>query len=260
MMAAESFTALVRRPGLKVGMYLGEFATPGIGRIAKAAGCEFVMVDMEHSGFSFETVRNVLRVVHDAGLASIVRPPAKDYAHLARACDVGAQALMPPMMNSAEEARRAIACVRYPPEGIRGAAFNIAHDDYSPGPVRTKLEEANRKTSLVALIETRDGVENVDAIAALEGVSCLFIGHFDLSLSLVIPGEFEHPDFTAARERVIAAAKRHGKALGRLVTSPEEGAKLYELGFDTLLYSGDIWLLQTALSSGIGRLRELCRG
>ena len=259
-MAAMSFAELVRGPGLKVGMYLGEFATPGIGRIAKAAGCQFVMVDMEHSGFSFETVRNVLRVIHDAGLASMVRPPSKDYADMARACDVGAQALLPPMMNSAEEARRAIACIKYPPEGIRGAAFSIAHDDYAPGPVRAKLEEANRRTSLVALIETPDGVENVDEIAALDGVSCLFIGHFDLSLAMGIPGEFEHPAFVAARDRVIAAAKRHGKALGRLVPSAEEGAKLYGLGFDVLLYSGDIWLLQGALSSGIGRLRELCNG
>jgi 2-keto-3-deoxy-L-rhamnonate aldolase RhmA len=259
-MAATSFAELVRGPGLKVGMYLGEFATPGIGRIAKAAGCQFVLVDMEHSGFTYETVKATLRVLHDAGLASVVRPPAKDYAHMARACDVGAQAVMPPMMNSADEARRAISCIKYPPEGIRGAAFSIAHDDYAPGPVPAKLDEANRRTSLVALIETPDGVEDVDAIAALDGVSCLFIGHFDLSLAMGIPGEFDHPEFVAARDRVAAAAKRHGRGLGRLVTSPEEGAKLYGLGFDVLMYSGDIWLLQAALSSGITRLRELCRG
>jgi 2-keto-3-deoxy-L-rhamnonate aldolase RhmA len=253
-----SFSELVRRPGLKAGTYLGELVTPGIGRIMRAAGCELVFVDMEHSGFSYETVKMLLRGIHDAGLASIVRPPSKDYADLARACDVGAQALMPPMMNGADEARRAVACVRYPPEGIRGAAFGIAHDDYVPGAVRDKLEAANRRTSVVALIETPDGVENVDAIAAVDGVSCLFIGHFDLSLGMGIPGEFEHPDFIAARDRVVAAAKRHGKALGRLVPSPEEGAKLYGLGFDVILYSGDIWLLQAALSTGIERLRAAC--
>ncbi len=260
MAGTASFTELVQRPGLKVGMYLGEFASPGMGRIVKEAGCDLVFVDMEHSGFSFETVKMLLRGIHDAGLASIVRPPSKDYADMARACDVGAQALMPPMMNNAEEARRAVACVRYPPAGIRGAAFGMAHDDYAPGPVPEKLVTANRRTSVVALIETREGVENVDEIAAVDGVSGLFIGHFDLSLGMGIPVEFDHPDFVAARDRVIGAAKRHCKALGRLVTSPEEGAELYRLGFDVLLYSGDIWLLQAALSSGVGRLRELCKG
>lgn len=258
MAGTTSFTELVRGPGLKAGMYLGEFASPGMGRIVREAGAEFVMVDMEHSGFTYETVKMLLRGIHDAGLASVVRPPSKDYADLARACDVGAQALMPPMMNSAEEARRAVACVRYPPAGIRGAAFGIAHDGYAPGPVRDKLEAANRGTSIVALIETRAGVENVDEIAAVDGVSCLFIGHFDLTLGMGIPGEFEHPEFVAARDRVIAAARRHGKALGRLVPNPEEGARLYRLGFEVILYSGDIWLLQTALASGIERLRERC--
>jgi 2-keto-3-deoxy-L-rhamnonate aldolase RhmA len=259
-MSDKSFGDLTRRPGLKVGTYIGEFAGPAIARIAKSAGCDFVMVDMEHSGFTFETVKSQLRHLHDAGLASLLRPPSKAVHHIARACDVGAQGLMPAMLGSAEEARRVLDAMKYVPDGRRGVALGIAHDDYAPGSVMDKFAAANRKTSLVALIETAEGLENVEAIAAVDGVDCLWIGHFDLSCSLGLPGRFEHPDFLAAANRIAAAGKTAGKALGRLVPTVEEGVALYAEGFDMIIYSGDVWLLQAALASGVKELRARCGG
>ena len=257
-MSSPSFQELTRRPGLKVGTYFGEFAGPAVGRLASAAGCDFVMVDMEHSGFTFETVKAMLRNLHDAGCASLVRPPSKARHHVARACDVGAQGVIPPMVASADEARDMLEVIKYAPEGRRGVALGIAHDDYLPGPVPEKFAAANRKTSLVPLIETVDGLENVDAIAAVDGVDCLWIGHFDLSCALGVPGQFEHPDFVAAGQRVRAAAKSHGRALGRLASTVAEGAALYRAGFDMILYSGDVWLLAGALSDGVRALRATC--
>lgn len=254
-----SFRELTRNRDLKIGTFIGEFATPGIGQIIKNAGCHFAMVDMEHTGFGYETVKSTLRYLHDAGLASLVRPPSKDYHHLARALDVGAQGVMPPMLGTAEEARRIVNDIKYAPDGVRGVALGMAHDDYAPGPVMKKLAEANEKTSLVALIETAEGIENCDQIAAVNGVDCLWIGHFDLSCSLGIPGQFDHPDFVKAVDRVIAAAKAHNKALGRLVPSVEEGAALHAAGFDMIIYSGDIWLLQTALTTAVKELRAKCK-
>lgn len=122
-----------------------------------------------------------------------------------------------------------------------------------------KFTEANEKTSLVALIETAEGIQNADQIAAVDGVDCLWIGHFDLTCSLGIPGQFDHPDFAKAVNRVIAAAKAHNKALGRMVTTVEEGVELYVAGFDMIIYSGDIWLLQTALTTAVEELRTRCR-
>lgn len=257
-MSHGSFQELTRRPGLKVGTYFGEFAGPAVGRMAHAAGCDFVMVDMEHSGFSFETVKAMVRHLHDAGVASLVRPPSKARHHVSRACDVGAQGVIPAMVATSEEARRMVDAIKYVPEGRRGAALGIAHDDYVPGPVPETFAAANRKTSLVPLIETVDGIENADSIAAVDGVDCLWIGHLDMSCALGVPGQFEHPKFVAASNRVRAAAKAHGKALGRLVSTVEEGAALYRAGFDMIIYSGDVWLLSGALSAGVQALRAKC--
>jgi 2-keto-3-deoxy-L-rhamnonate aldolase RhmA len=257
-MSGKSFGELTRTPGLKLGTYIGEFAGPAIARIVQSAGCDFAMVDMEHSGFTFETAKSQLRHLHDAGVASTLRPPSKATHHIARACDVGAQGVMPAMLGSTEEARRILEVMKYVPDGRRGVALGIAHDDYAPGPVADKFAAANRKTSLVALIETAEGVQNVEAIAAVDGVDCLWIGHFDLSCALGIPGRFDHPDFAAAVTRVVAAGKAAGKALGRLVPTVEEGAARYAEGFDMIIYSGDVWLLQAALASGVSELRAKC--
>ena len=250
-----SFKELTHTRKLKLGTYIGEFATPGIGQILKSASCEYAFVDMEHSGFGFETVKAVLRTLHDAGIASLVRPPSKEYHHLARACDVGAQGIIPPMLGTPREAKACLDAINYVPDGNRGCALNIAHDDYHPAAVLDALAAANRKTSLTPLIETAEGIENCDEIAAMDGVDCLWIGHFDLSASLGIPGEFENPRFTEAVDAVLAAGAKHNKSVGRLVGSPEEGVELFNQGFDFICYLGDMWLLQRALTEGFSAIK-----
>jgi 2-dehydro-3-deoxyglucarate aldolase/4-hydroxy-2-oxoheptanedioate aldolase len=108
------------------------------------------------------------------------------------------------------------------------------------------------------LIETAEGIENIDAIAAVKGVDCLWIGHFDLSASLGIAGQFGHPTFAAAEDRVRRAARKHGKALGRLDATAEGCAALYRQGFDVIAYSGDLWVYQQALIDGVAELRKRC--
>lgn len=250
-----SFRDMTRSKSLKVGTYIGEFATPGISQLLKGAGCEFVYVDMEHSGFTFETTKALLRYLHDAGIATLLRPPSKAYHHMARACDVGAQGLVPPMLGTVAEARDCIDAINYPPQGKRGCALGIAHDDYRPQGVVEAMQKANAKTSFVALIETSEGVANCEAIAAEDGVDCLWIGHFDLSASLGIPGQFEDRKFTDAVARIMAAAAEHEKSVGRLVGSVEEAGRLFRQGCDFICYLGDIWLMQRAFSEGFAGVR-----
>ncbi|MEE9566772.1 MAG: aldolase/citrate lyase family protein [Desulfobacteria bacterium] len=244
---------------LKIGHYVGEFITPGIGQILKAAGCDFVLLDMEHSGFSFDTIKSALRYMQAANLPTIVRAPSKEGHHISRACDIGAEGIMLPMVNSAEEAKHNLQWIKYFPEGQRGIALQIAHDRYQPGPVVEKLAAANRWTTLFAQIETADGVKNADAIAALDGVDCLWVGHLDLSCSLGIPGQFDHPAFTRAIEQVVAACKRHNKSLGRLVPTVQQGVEFFEMGFDFICYSGDIWVLYNTVTEAVTELRAKCK-
>ena len=201
-MAEHALKEMSRHGRLKVGTFLVEFSTPGIGQILKAAGCEYVLLDMEHSGFGFDTMKQMLRYMQAGDMPAIVRVPSREYHHAARAMDMGAEGIMLPMVGSAKVARELLSYVKYAPDGERGVALQIAHDRYAPGDVKQKLRNANRRCTFVALIETGEGVENVDDIAAIEDVDVLWIGHFDLSVSMGIAGQFDHPDFVAAVARI----------------------------------------------------------
>jgi 2-keto-3-deoxy-L-rhamnonate aldolase RhmA len=257
-MAAASLKAMLSTKTLKLGHLIVEFATPGIGHIMKNAGCEFVLFDLEHSGFSYETVKSAMRYFEAADIAPIVRVSSKEYHHIARACDMGAEGIMLPMVGNAKEARAILNCMRYPPDGRRGVALGVAHDRYTTGSTSKKLAAANQRAILFCQIETVEGVENADAIAATDGVDCLWIGQFDLSVSLGVPGEYDHPQFTSAIAAVVAAGRKHGKALGRVVPDVATGVDYYRQGFDFISYSGDVWVLQNALSEAVKQLRAGC--
>jgi len=255
-MAFSGLKEMTRSRELKVGHMIFEFATPGIGYICKEAGCDFVIVDLEHTGFSYETIKDVLRAIEAAGVPNIVRVPSKEYHHIARALDVGAEGLMLPMVNDAREAESIVRSMKYFPRGQRGVGLGLAHDRYRSGPVMEKLEQANAKTTLFAQIETAEGVRNADDIAGVDGVDCLWVGHFDLSASLGIPGEFGHRKFTDAIEKVRKACDRHDTSFGRLVGSVEEGIERNREGFDFICYWGDVWAYQAAITSAIGAIRK----
>src|SRR5690242_16084711 len=251
--------AMAGKRATKFGHFVVEFATPGIGHIMKSAGCDFVLFDLEHSGFGFETVKSAMRYFEAADLPAIVRAPSKEYHHIARACDMGAEGVMLPMVSGPKEARHILDCMKYTPDGKRGVALQVAHDRYRPGPVNEKFAAANKRTTLFCQIETAEGVKNADAIAAIPGVDCLWVGHFDLSVSLGVPGEFTNPKFTGAIDKVVAACRKHKKALGRLVPNVETGIDFYKWGFDFICYSGDVWVLQNALTEAVTQLRAGCK-
>ena len=259
-MADLGLRAMAATRAAKFGHFIVEFATPGIGHILKAAGCDFALFDLEHSGFHFETVKSVIRYFEAADLAAIIRVPSSEYHHIARAMDMGAEGLMVPMVGTAKQARSIVEAVKYHPEGRRGVALQVAHDQYRAGTVIDKFAAANRRSTVFCQIETAEGVENAEAIAAVEGVDCLWVGHFDLSVSLGIPGQFDHPDFTAAIAKTTEATRKHGKALGRLVQTVDQGIELYAEGFDFICYSGDAWVLRAALADALTRLREATAG
>ncbi|HYO30249.1 MAG TPA: aldolase/citrate lyase family protein [Thermomicrobiales bacterium] len=242
--------------GVSLGTMVFEFATPGIGRLAAAAGAEFVVYDMEHTGWSIETIRQLMATSRAADLVPMVRVPATEYHLLARPLDVGAMGLMVPMVESVAQAETIVRSSKYPPQGRRGAAFVVAHDDYLGGDIVGKMESANAEILLLAQIETAAGVEAVDGIAAVEGIDVLWIGHFDLSASLGVPGQFDHPDYLRAVERVLEACRRHSKTPGIMAADVETSASCLEQGFRMVAYGGDLWLYGRALKEGLDVLRN----
>ena len=257
-MARPNMKRLFASSKLKVGHILFEFSTPGIGQILKTTNIDFAFVDMEHSGFGISEIKCIVTSLRAAELPSLVRPPSKNYHHIARILDVGADGLILPMVASAEEAQDIIQHMSYPPHGHRGIALGVAHDSYAPKTPAAALAAANRRIAMAVLIETVEGLENVDAIAAVSGVDCIWIGHFDLSASMGIPGQFDHPDYIRAEHRIRRAATKHGKALGFLVISPEQGIGCFRKGYDVICYQTDIQAYQQTLNRGIDKLRQGC--
>ena len=238
-----------------IGHFIFEFATPGIGYLIRNAGADFAVFDMEHSAASFETAKMVVLAARAAGLPIVVRVPSRDAKDLARACDIGADGVMAPLVNSAAEARAIVEAVRYFPEGRRGIGQVQMHDRYRVGPFAPKAAAENAAIALFLQIESREGVDASDAIAAVPGVDCLWIGHMDLSCSLGTAAQFDTAEFTDAVRTVVAAAARHGKKAGRVVRNAEEGAMLHAEGFHCLALSTDTQVYLAALSSGITALR-----
>ncbi len=258
-MSIPTLKEMTQSKKVKIGHYVGEFVTPGIGHILASARCDYVFLDLEHSGFGIETLKNAIRFFECGGIRVIVRSPSKNYDFIARICDVGADGIMVPMIKDAAEASNIISYIKYPPIGKRGVALGIAHDNYlrNDTPVYKRLELSNRKTTFFALIETKEGAKNANEIASLNEVDCLWVGHFDLSASLGIPGQFDHPEYKESLNKIIQAAKNNNKSLGRLVTSPEEGSIDLDLGFDFCCFETDTSIYQKALISGINKIRKI---
>ena len=246
----------LRDGGVSLGTMLFEFNTTGIARLTANAGAEFALFDMEHSGWSIETIRLLIATTPKSELIPIVRIPATEYHFVANVLDMGAMGVMIPMCENADQARLLVSSAKYPPDGRRGAAFNIAHDDYRRSSIPELMRSANDETLLIAQIETASGLHNVEEIAAVPGIDALWIGLYDLTNSLGIPGQMNHPDVLAATDRVFAACQAHNKTPAVLVTSIAEGQAQLQRGFKLIAYSGDLWLYQSALRHGLNALRQ----
>jgi 2-keto-3-deoxy-L-rhamnonate aldolase RhmA len=237
------------------GTMIFEFFTPGIAQIVKAAGADFILFDMEHSGLGIDGIKQQMAACRGLDLVPMVRVPTLQPHFIARCLDMGAMGIMVPMVETAAQAREIVSATRYPPHGRRGAAFGIAHDDYAGGAVADKIAAANARTMVIALVETAVGIDNVEEIAAVDGVDVVWLGHFDLTNFMGIPAQFQHPDYLAAVDKLTAAAKRHGKAAGLMAGDTTWGRDYMGKGFKAIAYGLDLALFQRALSDGIAALK-----
>jgi 2-keto-3-deoxy-L-rhamnonate aldolase RhmA len=252
----KSLRRTLREGGIALGTWVFEFNTPGIARLVASAGADFVVYDMEHSGFGIDTIRSLVSQSKCVDLAVLVRPSDGQYHLIAPLLDLGAGGIIVPKVETAAEAASIADSCRYWPDGHRGAAFSIAHDDFRPGDPVGKMKAANESVICCLLIETVRGVDNIDAILKVPGVDLIWVGFLDLSLSLGLPGQFTHLEFKAALDRILKACQSHGMPVGILADRPESALEYVRQGFQCISYSGDLWLFQRALSEGIQAIRN----
>lgn len=238
------------------GAMVFEFFTPGISQVLKLAGCEYVIYDMEHAGFSIEQLKVQCAHCRGAGIAPMVRVPRGEYHFLARALDVGAHGAMVPMVDSVERARAIAEATHYPPQGRRGAAFGFPHDDYEPGEPAAKMKAAHARNLVIAQIETERGLDQVEAIAAVEAIDCLWLGHFDLTNFLGIPGQFDHPRYLQAVARIVAAGRKHRKALGFMAADAAWAQQYRKLGFNMIATGTDHGILMAGVRTILASIAD----
>ena len=167
---------------------------------------------------------------------------------------------MVPRVETREQTQKIVESVKYPPIGIRGSAFAIAHDNYKGGDMSEATKNANEETLIIVQTETAKSVDNVDQILSVDGVDVAWLGQADMTVSLGIPGQYDHPAFLRAFDKVLNACNKYGVALGYIPLNMDEAKSLVDKGVRCIAYSADIFLFSSALKQNINQLQEYING
>jgi 2-keto-3-deoxy-L-rhamnonate aldolase RhmA len=240
----------------RVGSILGQFRSPEVVRIYKAAGFDWVFIDTEHGGFDIETVQDVCRVATVSGLTPLVRVPDIQYALVARALDCGAEGVIFPRVESPEVLERAVSWTKFPPVGTRGFGLTRMAVDYAPASMPEIMQHTNENVMTVLQIETVRAVEAREELLAIDGIDAVIVGPADLSISLGVPGEFEHPTLVSAVESVIETCIRRNIVPGTHLRVPRLARYWRERGMRLLSCSTDATML---LERATDVLQEITR-
>jgi 4-hydroxy-2-oxoheptanedioate aldolase len=206
--------------------------------IAGRAGFDWVLIDLEHGAGDRSQLLLQLQALEGTPAASIVRIAWNDPVQFKRVLDLGPSGVMVPYVQSAGEARRAVAAMRYPPAGVRGVSVMNRASNFGSG-FEGYFSAANRGLLTAIQIETKAAIDSVDEIAAVEGVDVLFVGPVDLSVSLGIPCQFDHPDLLAAVARVGQACRNRQKIAGILLSKETQVESAVKAGFSFIALSSD---------------------
>src|SRR5947207_7206398 len=196
------------------GCGLQVYRSSEIPRALAAAGFDYVFIDMEHGSYNLETVHDMIVSCRLAGITPIVRVGEVQYTLCSRLLDQGAQGIILPRVEDPKFCEQALSWLRFPPEGVRGYGINTTLVDYETPTFTEVIEHQNRNTLAVVQIETVRAVECADELISLKGLDVIMIGPADLSISLGIPGQFDHPRLIETVERVIAKSNQHGVVPG----------------------------------------------
>jgi len=221
------------------GQMILELFTPGIGPMLADCGMDFVIYDMEHGRCDLALVSELIASCRGARIAPMVRAPDFAAAPLSRVLDLGAKGVMVPRIETRVQMEEVVASLKYAPEGKRGVALGIAHDLYHPGGAGF-FAEANNDIAVIALLETARAFECLDEIVSVPGLDVAWMGHYDLTVSMGIPAQFDHPRFLGAMDALLAACKRYNVAAGFLPPTPAATVHWIQKGFRAISLGSDI--------------------
>ena len=246
-MPVNTFKLRLQSGQAQIGLWLG-LADPYCAELAANAGFDWLLIDGEHAPNDLRGMLGQLQAVAPYPSHPVIRPVIGDTALIKQALDIGVQTLLVPMVESAEQARELVRAIHYPPSGVRGVGSALARAsrwNSIPG----YLDKADEQMCLLVQIENQEGLANLDAIAAVEGVDGVFIGPADLSASMGFRGNPGHPDVQAAIEDAIARIQKAGKAAGILSADQKLARRYIELGAAFVAVGVDTTVLMRGLQT-----------
>jgi 2-keto-3-deoxy-L-rhamnonate aldolase RhmA len=254
------------RERLRSGGYvLGSWVNSGSSVIAEVmalAGFDFLAIDSEHSAVDLPQAQILFQAIAsgDPECAPFIRLPGNDYSVTKRFLDAGATGVIAPLIRTRDEAELVVRSVKYPPEGERGVGF--ARSNQYGSNLQAAVASANENTFVCVQIEHTDSVANIDSILSVSGIDAILIGPYDLSASMGVTAQFDHPSFRDALTTIRHACERHHVASGIHVVTPDPGevVRRFEEGYRFLAYSLDLTLLNHAMSSGLTEIRGALPG
>jgi 4-hydroxy-2-oxoheptanedioate aldolase len=229
-----------------------DLPSPALAGVLATAGFDFVILDCEHGGWDFATLEAAITACEDSGASPLVRSPGLDAFFAQRVLDLGADGLLVPQIADAEAAQRAARMAHFPPLGTRG------YNPFTRGgrygiPPQPKLAAGYPLTGV--LVESPAAAAHLDAIVAIPELDLVYLGVFDYSSALGIPGNVDDPRVQTFIADAAGRARAAGKAVGTTATTPAQARHLTGLGVNMLLYGTDAWLVGRAAMDGIAQLR-----
>ncbi len=258
-MVKSAFRQALLQRQVTIGTWL-QINNPTAAEVLANAGSEWIAIDVEHTDIDITSLTALLRGMYGRGAAPVVRVATNGLMDIRRALDAGAAAVLVPLVSTAAQARHAVTAAKYPPAGVRGFSFSRANNwgaNFSGD-----AQSANDETAVIVMIESKEGVENIEEILAVEGVDAVFIGPYDLSGSYGIPGQTQASIVREACRRVLDACAAARKSVGLLVTQPTaqavqqavaDGFTLLCLGVDTVFLHEQVRATRALALSALGR-------
>jgi 4-hydroxy-2-oxoheptanedioate aldolase len=233
-----------------------KFTDPAAVEIMGFAGFDFVIIDAEHGPISIQDAQNMIRAAETANITPVIRVANNDEALILRALDIGAQGIEIPQINSKSQAIKAVRSVKYAPQGERGVCRYVRAANYSSMDKFEYFKSANNETMIIAHIEGVEGINNLDEILSVPGIDVIFIGPYDLSQSLGIPGEVSHPLITEKMKEVVLKCRENKVAVGTFVDDVKTAKFWVSLGVQYMSFSVDVGILYEASKQIVKKFKK----
>ena len=239
-----------------IGTMISEIRNPNLAYMLAQCGFDFFIIDNEHGSYSPETISDLIAGARGAGISTVVRIPEIRRETILKPLDCGAAGLLVPQVNTPDQAREILTHAKYPPLGNRGVALSRSHSLYGMPKAVEYLTQTNETTFIAVQAESPEAVENSEEIASIPGIDAIFVGPFDLSVGLGIPGQVTHPKEVEAIEKVVEACQKHGTVPGIHMNKLETLKEWIQKGMRFVTYGSDVDMLARGAADSLARLKN----